>query len=119
MRDEVVGLKDKANGMVAVGIPIGVGKVLGRLVVYDKVAGGVLVKPADDVQQRRLAAAGVTEDRDKFVLTELQIHALERVDGRVANGVILLNVLKFEHYSTFYAKNLLTYRQFCVTMYKL
>ena len=44
MRDKVIGLKDKANGMVAVRIPIGVGKVLGGFVVYDKVAGGVLVK---------------------------------------------------------------------------
>ena len=76
MRDEVVGLKDKANGMVAVGIPIGVSKVLGGFVVYDKVAGGVLIKPADDVQQRRFAAAGMAEDCYKFVLPELQIHAL-------------------------------------------
>ena len=61
----------------------------------------------------------LTEDRDKFVLPELQVHALERVDGRVADGIILLDVLEFEHCSTFYAKNLLTYRQFCVTIYKL
>ena len=97
MRDQVVGLENEADGVVAVGVPVRVCKAPGGLVVDDQVARAVVVEPADDVQQRRLAAAGVAEDRHKFVLAELQIHALERVHGRLSDDIVLFDPAQFQH----------------------
>ena len=49
VRDQVIGLKNKAHRMISIGIPIAVAKVLGRLSVDHKVAGAVLIESADDV----------------------------------------------------------------------
>ena len=57
VRNEVIALEDKADGVVAVAVPVGVGKVLRRLAVDDEIAARIVVKAADDVEQRRLAAA--------------------------------------------------------------
>ena len=57
VRDEVVALKDKADRVVAVAVPIAVVEVLGRDTADDQVAAGGLIQPADDVEQRRFAAA--------------------------------------------------------------
>ena len=94
MRDEVVGLKDEADGAVAIAVPVTVGKVTGGLAVYHKVAGAVLVKTADDVQKGGLAAAGVTEDRNKLALPKFQVNALERMDDLVADGLVLVNAFE-------------------------
>ena len=71
MRNEVIALEDKADGVVAVAVPVGVGKVLRRLAVDDEIAARIVVKTADDVEHRRLAAARMAEDGDKLALTEL------------------------------------------------
>ena len=65
--------------------------------VYDQVAGAVLVKPSDDVQECGLAAAGMTQYCDEFMLAELKVHALQRVDDGIAHGVIFFDVYEFQH----------------------
>ena len=57
MRNEVIRLENKADGVISVSIPVAVGKSLGGFVVYDQIAGAVLIETANDVQQCSLAAA--------------------------------------------------------------
>ncbi len=97
VRDEVIGLEDEADGVVAVGVPVAVAEVFGGLAVDNEVTGAVLVEAAYDVQQRRLAAAGVTENGHELVPAEAQAHALERVHDRVARRIVLFDVDQFEH----------------------
>ena len=97
MRNEVIALEDKADGVVAVAVPVGVGIILCGAPVYDQVAGAVLVKPADDVQECGLAAAGMTQYCDEFMLAELKVHALQRVDDGISHGVIFFDVYEFQH----------------------
>ena len=70
MGDKVVALKDKAYRVVAVSVPISVLVILGGNAVDNKVARGIMVKSADDVEQRSFAAAGMSEYRNELVLTE-------------------------------------------------
>ena len=71
VRNEVIALEDKADGVVAVAVPVGVGKVLRRLAVDDEIAARIVVETADDVEHRCLAAARMAEDGDKLALAEL------------------------------------------------
>ena len=91
VRDQIVSLKNEADRVIAIRVPIGVRVILCRLSVDDKVALAVFVKAADDVQKRRFAAAGMAEDRDEFALPEAQIDPLQRVYRRVAGKIILFN----------------------------
>ena len=97
MRDEIVALKDKADGVVAVGVPVPVAVLLCGDTVDEQVACRVAVQTADDVQQRRLAAAGRTENGDKFIVAKAQAHAAERVYALCAAAVILCDCLEFQH----------------------
>ena len=73
-------MKNEADGMVPVCIPISVREIFRGLAVYHKVAGGILVEAADNIQQRRLSAAGVPQYRNKIVFPEFKIYPLQRVD---------------------------------------
>ena len=97
VRDEVVALKDKADGVVAVCVPVAVVVLLRGAAVDDKVAGGVAVQTADDVQQRGLAAAGLAQDRNELALAKGDVDALERLDLRRAGLVDLGDVFQFQH----------------------
>ena len=97
VRDEIVALKDKADGVVAVGVPVPVAVLLCGDTVDEQVARRVAVQTADDVQKRRLAAAGRTENGDKFIVAKAQAHAAERVHALCAAAVILCDRLEFHH----------------------
>ena len=84
VRDQVVVLKHEPHGMVAVAVPIGVPELLGRPAGNGEVAGIIPVQSADDVQQRRLAAAGRAEDRNKFVPAKSNTDPAQRLHARVA-----------------------------------
>ena len=75
--------------MIAVGVPVAVGVLFGRAAVDHKVAVGVLIQTADDVQQRRFAAARVTEHGNKLGFSELKVNALERMHRLVADSIVL------------------------------
>ena len=93
--NQVVTLKDKADGMVAVSVPVPIPEVPGRASVDDEVAPGVLIQSADDVQHGGLSAAGRPQNGDQFALAELQVDALEGVHGVFAGRVILLDAFEF------------------------
>ena len=54
------------------------------------------VEAADDVHQRRLAAAGRAHDRDEVAPLDAQVDAAQRVDGDVARAVGLRDALEHE-----------------------
>ena len=64
----------------------------GRLTLDDKVAAGILVKTADDVEQGCFAAARMTENRYEFASSELDINTLERNDLGITRRVFLDDV---------------------------
>ena len=97
VRDEVVALKDKADGVVAVRVPVAVVVLLCGAAVDNEVAGGVAVQAADDVQQRGLAAAGLAQDRNELVFTKGNVDALECFDLRRAGLVDFGDVFQFQH----------------------
>ena len=82
MRNEVVALEDKADRMVAVGVPIGVAVLLGGDAVDDQVAAGVLIQASDDVEQSCLSAARGAENGDEFALAEFDGDAVKGADVR-------------------------------------
>ena len=72
MGDQVVTLEHKADGVVAVGIPIAIFEVLCGLAVDDEVACGVLIKSANNVQKCCLTTARLAKDGNKLALAEVK-----------------------------------------------
>src|SRR5699024_3543193 len=95
VRDEVIGLEHKPDRVVAVGVPIAVAEVLGRATAYYEVTACVLVESANDVEHRGLSAAGRTEYRHEFILTEAEADPFQCLHGVVSSRVVLDYVLKF------------------------
>ena len=95
VRDQVVGLEDEADRVIAVGIPVSVLVILGRDVVDDQVAVIVAVEAADDVQKGRLARTGRSEYCDEFVIAKIERHVVERLLDEVSGLVSLGNVPYF------------------------
>jgi len=70
MRNQIVALKHKADGVVSVSVPAIVVKV-GGVSAFDRhITAVVPVKAADNVQAGRLAAAAHSKDGDKFLFAE-------------------------------------------------
>ena len=57
MRDQIIALKDKTDRMIAIRIPITVLEMLGRSMIDQQIAAGVMIQAADDIQQRRFPTA--------------------------------------------------------------
>ena len=70
MRNQVICLKDKTYRMIPVVVPLSVGIIRGGPAVDQQFAFAVAVKAADDVKQRRLAAAGGAENGNELILPE-------------------------------------------------
>ena len=98
MRDKIVALEYKTYGMVAVDVPVCGFVLLRGLPVDYKIAAGVLVKTAYDVQQRSLAAARLTQDTYQLALTERDGHSLEGVHRLAAGLVVLYDISDLKHY---------------------
>ena len=66
--DQVVALEHKADGVVAVGVPVPVLVLLGGDAVDDQVAGIVAVQAADDVEEGGFAGAAGAQDGDELIV---------------------------------------------------
>ena len=64
-----------------------------RPVVDQHVAGGVVLEPADDAQQRRLAAAGGADESDELVVGDVEADVLQGLDAVVAFAEHLADLL--------------------------
>ena len=97
MRDQVVGLKDKADGMVSVGVPVAVFVFFGRNAVDNQVAAVIAVQSADDIEKGGLSGAAGPQDRHELVVPQIQGDIVERGLLKTAGDVFLIDVLKLEH----------------------
>ena len=70
VRDQVVALKDKADSMVAVGIPVPVTVAAGGHAAKGHLAAVITVQPADDIQQCGLARAAWAKNSHKLTFPE-------------------------------------------------
>ena len=78
--------------MVAVSVPVTVFVLLGGRAVDDKVAGGIVVKTADDIEQGSLTAAGVTKDRNEFIFTEADADTAQGSNFILTASVLFNNI---------------------------
>ena len=72
MRDQVVGLKNEADGVIAVTVPVAVFVLSCGDAVYNQISAVVLVQTADDVEHGTLAGAGWPENGDEFAVAQTQ-----------------------------------------------
>ena len=78
MRDQVVGLEDEADAVVAVGVPVAGFVVLRRNAVDDQVAALEAVEAANDIEHRRLTGAGLAQHCHELVITKRYRDLVER-----------------------------------------
>ena len=90
----LVALKDKADGVVAVRVPIAVVVLLCGAAVDNEVAGGVAVQAADDVQQGGLTRAGGAQDGDEFAVAQVQADIIQRGLYKVTGFVFLADLFQ-------------------------
>jgi hypothetical protein len=70
----------------------------GRLAVDADRALGRDVHAADEVEQRRLAAARRAGDRHELARVDGQIHAAQRAHGQLPQRVVLLDPANLDHW---------------------
>ena len=97
VRDEVVALEDESDAMVAVGVPVLVGVVLGRDAVDDDVARVGMVKAAEDVEHRGLARAGGAQHGHELVIPKRHRHVVQRDLREAGRDVSLADVPQLKH----------------------
>ena len=90
-------MENEADGVIPVSIPVAVGKPLGGFVVYDQIAGAVMIETANDVQKCGLAAAGMAKDRNKFIFPEFEINTFEGMDNRITGFIVFSDLAEFKH----------------------
>lgn len=66
------------------------------LAVDMDLAAGDVFEAGDDPQQRRLSAAGGTNEDDEFAMLHRQINAVQHVDG--AEGFACVREFQFSHW---------------------
>ena len=99
MRYQIVALEYKAYRVVAVAVPIGIGEGFRRSSRNVEIAVRVAVKSADDVEERCFSAAGRTENRNKFALSEIDRYAPQCFNGAVACDVCFLYEMNLSYHS--------------------
>ena len=96
---EVDVLVDRQPGQQAVVLEhhgaVGSGAV-DLLVLEQHGAGRDLGQPGDQVEQRRLAAAGMADDRDEFALVDGQLDVLEHFGDMAAAGEGLVDMVELQ-----------------------
>ena len=101
MGDQVVALEHKADGVVAVGVPIAVGVLFGGDPVDDKVTAVVPIQAADDVQQGGLAGAAGAQNGHEFVVPQVQTDVVQCVLHQLAGLIFFVDLFELEHKCAF------------------
>ena len=83
--------------MVAVGIPIVVFIGFGAAAIDHKIAAGILIQAANDIQKRGFAAAGRAQNGRKFTPAKRNIHATQCIHLGIARLVCLGNLFQCKH----------------------
>ncbi len=99
--DEVEGLENEADHPVAVVGGLALGQVLDQAAVDVVFARVVVVQNAQDIEQRGLAGAGGSHDRDEFPLVDAKVDSFQDVQ-RLTVVVCLIDVFEFDEHIVSY-----------------
>ena len=97
VRDQVVALEHKADRMVAIGVPVVVGESLCGFSVDEKIAFGVAVEAADDVEHRGFSAARGAENGNKLALAEIDADVIHGADGGISRHIVFDDIFQYQH----------------------
>jgi len=78
VRDKVVALENKANGMVSVRVPVPVGIGAGGHAVDYQITGIIAVKAANHIQKRGFAAARRAQNGHKLTIAQIEAYGIQR-----------------------------------------
>ena len=77
MLNQIVALKNKANGVIPVGVPVSGRITSGGDMIDHQVTGIIMIQPTDDIEQRCLSGTGRPQDRDKFIFPKRQVDIVQ------------------------------------------
>ena len=95
-RQQVEELEDESDLVAAHPRQVVVGEAGERLAVDAHTAGGRTVESADEIEERRLARSGGSDDRDHLAARDRDAHIVEGGDAALA-GELLGDVLERDH----------------------
>ena len=101
VRDQVVGLENEANAVVAVGVPIARFVVLRRDSVDDQVAALEAIQAANDVEHCRFTRTRLAQNCDEFAISEGNRNVIERNLAQVCGFVDLDDISQLKHWDSF------------------
>ena len=101
VRDQVVGLENEANAVVAVGVPIARLVVLRRDSVDDQVAALEAIQAANDVKHCRFTRTRLAQNCDKFAISEGNRDIVERDLTQIRSFVDLDDISQLKHWNSF------------------
>ena len=94
--DQVERLEDEAGPVAAELGRLVVGQVADRRALEDDLAGGRPVKPAEELEESRLARPRRAHQGDELALVDLQGDAAQGIDRRGAEAVALGEIVRLE-----------------------
>ena len=97
MRNQIVALKHKADGMVSVRIPVPVRVFSCGNAVDHQVAAVIAVQAADDVEQGGLTGAAGTQDRHKLIVPQIQTDPIQGSLHQLAGNICFSDILNLKH----------------------
>ena len=97
MRNEVIALENKADAVVAIGIPIAIAKVLGRDAVDQQVTRIKVIQSADNVEHRSFTRPRRSQNGHELVIAKSQAHAVERHLRKRLRDVPFANTFELQH----------------------
>ena len=97
MGDQVIALKHKADGMIPVGIPVPVPVLFCGNSIDNQFSAVIPVQTSDNIQQCGFSRTAGPQDRHKFVVTQIQIHMIQRFLHQTAGPVLLAKLPDLKH----------------------
>ena len=97
MLNQIVALKNKANGVIPVGVPVSGRITSGGDMIDHQVTGIIMIQPTDDIEQRCLSGTGRPQDRDKFIFPKRQVDIVQCNMAIFPCPIAFLNLPYFNH----------------------
>ena len=97
MWNQIITLKYKTNCMIPIGIPVSVFIFFRRNPVDDQITTIVPIQSTDDVKKRRLSRTTRSQDRNKFIVPEIQAYIIQCLLYQRTCTVFFTDMLNLKH----------------------
>ena len=87
-RDQIVELEDEADMLAPIAGQLGLAGVDEIVVAPHRLARSRRIEAAEDVEQRRLAGAGRSQQHDEFAFVDVEVEVAQRMHGDLAHDVV-------------------------------